>query len=100
VTKNIQNFMVQFFGVALLSLPLAFPALAQSRCDRPHDPLIPSGSSASAGTMERSLDEVQDYVDDMNDYLRCVDGKDIDARAELEAIISEWQWAVDDFNDQ
>jgi len=50
--------------------------------------------------MERALDEVQDYVDDMNNYLRCVEGEDIDAKRELEAIISEWQWAVDDFKDQ
>ena len=74
-------------------------ALAQSYyCSRPSEPNIPSPFSADYDRMKRAQREVSDYMDEMRNYVECVQRELNDAIAEAEDVNDEWDSAVRRFN--
>ena len=91
-----RSFLVLSFAVVMTT-----QASAQSYyCDRPSEPYIPSGYAADYDQMERTRSEVDDYVDEMNDYLECLSSEHSDASSEADDVIDEWNRAVSSFNNQ
>lgn len=85
----------------VLAFVSATPSAAQSYyCSRPSEPYIRSGYSADYNQMQRTQREVEQYVDDMNDYLECVANEHADAASEVDDVVDQWDSAVRRFNNQ
>ena len=69
-------------------------------CSRPSEPYIRSGYSADYDQMERTRREVEQYLDEMNEYRNCLANEHEDAEDEAEQVISDWETAVRRFNGQ
>jgi hypothetical protein len=69
-------------------------------CSRPSEPYVRSGYSADYDQMERAKREVDDYLDEINEYLQCLANEHADAKNEAENILDEWNRAVRNFNNR
>ena len=69
-------------------------------CSRPSEPHIRSAYSADFDQMQRTKREVDDYLDEMNDYLECLANERQEARSEAERVLDEWNRAVRNFNNR
>lgn len=88
--------------IAILTAAVCIPqyAAAQSYyCSRPSEPSIPSPYAADYDRMERAQREVANYMDEMQDYVQCVQNELDDAVNEANDIGDEWDRAVKRFND-
>jgi len=69
-------------------------------CSRPSEPYIPSGYLAEYDQMERSKREIEQYIDEMNDYLSCLATEHSDASDEANRVVDEWDSAVRSLNNR
>jgi hypothetical protein len=67
-------------------------------CSRPGKPDIPMGSSADQREMETGRDEVDDYLDQMREYLDCLSREHDDATSEARLILGNWEIEIDIYN--
>lgn len=67
-------------------------------CSRPSEPDIPMGSVADHWEMEMAQDEVDDYLDQMREYLDCLRREHDDAAKEARLILGNWEIEIDIYN--
>lgn len=88
-----------FAAIALVHF--AKPIEAQTYyCSRPSEPNIPSPYSADYNRMERAQRDVEEYFDDMRDYIDCIQSEIDDAIREAEMVGNDWDSTVRRFNSQ
>lgn len=83
-----------------LVLTVPFNSYASCYCSEPSEPTIPSGDYAESYEMESAKDEVESYVDEIQDYKQCLAQCIDDANSTATNIIDEWESAVSDFNNR
>ena len=84
---------------SIAAVALSAPAQAQLLgCWLPHEPYIPSGFWAEYHEMQIAEDEVDRYLADIDDYIACLYAEIAEAERAADAVIREWNNAVDDFN--
>jgi hypothetical protein len=88
---------VRWVAILLLWTASTQLALAQPFCDRPSRPDIPS-FGAGLSSMQESKGEVDDYSNQMNEYIDCLTQEENDAADEYKQVIDEWNDAVEQFN--
>lgn len=84
-------------AVVAAAIPLSADA-QMFFCSRPSAPYIPIGSYSDRWSMERAERDVDDYLDQMNNYLDCLAQESQDAQYEAERVIDEWNRAVNAYN--
>lgn len=67
-------------------------------CSRPSEPDIPTASYADHWEMEMAQDEVDDYLEEMREYLDCLIREHDDAAGEAKLILEDWEFEVDIYN--
>jgi hypothetical protein len=83
--------MKQMLAVSIVLLTGGAAAGAQTYdCSRPAEPYIPDGHVAEYHQMELAELDLEDYLDDMDDYLACLAAEHRDAEAEIDSVIEEW----------
>jgi len=68
-------------------------------CSEPSEPSIPGGYYAESYEMESARGEVEAYLDDVQDYKRCLAVRIEEANSDAEDVIDEWDSAVRQYND-
>ena len=86
------------FIVALSAALFVSSEAAAFYCSEPSEPSIPSGHYAEDYQMESAKDDVEDYIDEMNDYIACLNRAIQDAKSQADDVIDEWNDAVRAFN--
>jgi hypothetical protein len=85
----------------LVGLTLPFSASAQLYfCNEPSKPSVPSGHFEEHWEMENAQEEVGRYLDEVREYLSCLENEREDAIREAQGVQYEWQDAVNAFNNR
>lgn len=93
--------MRSFHLLFVLAFCIPFEAGSQTYyCNRPSEPYLVSGYSADYDAMMRAQREVEDYLEQMQDYRECLVNEIEDAGSEAEQVVDEWDRAVRQFNTQ
>ena len=69
-------------------------------CSRPSEPSIPSGSYAEEYEMDSAKSEVDSYLSEMNEYIRCLADEADDAKSEANNVLDQWNDAVNTYNNR
>ncbi len=85
-------------GLVFLLIGISSAHAQSYFCSRPGEPSIPDGSYEERWEMESAQDEVQDYINQMNEYLECLRNESSDARDEARRVQSEMNDAISNFN--
>jgi len=89
-------YLVMILGL-LATQPQGLPAQAYY-CSRPSEPYILYGGYSERYQMESAQMDVDQYIDDMNDYIDCLARETEDARSEANNVLDEWNTAVRSYN--
>lgn len=83
-----------------VALPFISTDAAAYYCSEPSEPSIPGGYYAESYEMESARDEVEAYLDDVQDYKRCLADRIEEANSNAENVIDEWDSAVRQYNNR
>jgi hypothetical protein len=89
--------------IATITVALMCPSLAAAQsyyCSRPTEPYIPSAYSADHDRMRRAEREVEEYFEEMGEYLECVAREHSDASYEADSVLDDWNRTVRNYNNQ
>jgi hypothetical protein len=89
----------RFVLLGVLFMPVQTQAQSYF-CSRPSEPNIPGGYYAERYQMESAQSEVEDYIDEMQEYLDCLRMEMNDARSEAESVQDEWRSSVSAYNNR
>lgn len=67
-------------------------------CSRPSPPSLPDGSSSNVDEMKDAEREVNSYLDEMRDYIECLNREAGDAADEANGLQDDWNNQVAAFN--
>jgi hypothetical protein len=67
-------------------------------CSEPSEPSIPNGFYADEYQMERAKREVEDYLEEIQDYKECLIRNMEEANSEAGNVIDEWNTSVNRYN--
>ena len=73
-------------------------ATASCYCSEPSRPYVPGGYSAERYALESAINEVESYISEVNDYMRCLSNCIDDARSEAESVQDELNNAISSYN--
>jgi hypothetical protein len=90
--------VIKIYISALLIMP--FNSFASCYCSKPSEPSIPSGYYAESYQLESARSEIESYIDDINDYKRCLAQCIDEANSEAENVLDEWNSSVRQYNNR
>jgi len=73
-------------------------AIASCYCSEPSRPYVPGGYSAERYALESAINEVESYISEVNDYMRCLSDCIDEARSEAESVQDELNNAISSYN--
>lgn len=72
--------------------------VASCFCSEPSRPYVPGGYSADRYALESAINEVESYISEVNDYMRCLSSCIDEARSEAESVQDELNNAISSYN--
>ncbi len=93
-------FIKQISVVATTFCIFSANSYASCYCSEPSAPIIPSGYYAESYQMESARNDVESYLEEVEDYKQCLVGCVENIYSEAEDVIDEWNSAVRQYNNQ